>query len=1521
MLLRPSSGPHNQFSSAHIERSVFGDEVKLVLVMEGDSVTLHTDITQIQRDDQILWTFEHSSRLAEIIKKDQINFMFVKNDVQMLNTDKYSEEMWTYLFLVCVAGVFGDEVKSVSVMEGDSVTLYTDITHIQTDQEMVWVFGPKVTLIARIYMKIIDMFEYEIFEDRLNLDNQTGSLTITNITITNSGLYELQIFNNRHSSKKRFNVTVNARLLVPVPIRNSSSSSLSSSKMIFSLLLLFVLNEFCVSGVFGADGDEVKSVSVMEGDSVTLHTDITQIQRDDHILWMFGPQETRIAENYKKIIDMYNSNEIFRDRLKLDSQTGSLTITNITITHTGLYKLTIISNRGTSYKRFNVIVYGYLPIPVITRISNSSNCSTLSERSSNSKCLLLLCSVLNVKDFGVDGDEVKSVSVVEGDSVTLHTNITEIQTDDQIVWMFGPQDTLIAEISKKIIDMFDSKEIFGDRLKLDSQTGSLTITNIKMTHTGLYKLQIFSNRGNSYKRFNVTVYVKNVRDVDYQDKNTYSCVVSNPITNQTQHLNINHLCQMCLEESGVTALIVLILLSGVLLVFVSSRVIHCYCRKYQQTKQEGVFVVDGDGVKSVSRDDHILQIFGPKGTLIAEIYKKSIDMYDSNEIFRDRLKLDNQTGSLTITNITITHTGLYKLQIISNRGTSYKRFNVTFYVCFCVSGVSGVDGDEVKSVSVMEGDSVTLHTDITQIQTDDEIVWRFGPQDTLIAEISKKIIDMFDSKEIFGDSLKLESQTGSLTITNIKITHTGLYKLHIFSNRGNSYKRFKVTVYAPLPIPVIRNSSQCSSSESSSSSKCVLLCSVMNVRDVSLSWYKGNSLLSNISVSDLNISLSLPLEVEYQDTNTYRCVVSNPITNQTQLLNITHLCQTSSEESGFTALIVLILISGVLLVFVSSRVIHCYCRKYQQTKQEGVFGVDGDEVKSVSVMEGDFVTLHTDITEVQKDHLILWMFGPQKTRIAQIYKKSIDMYNNETFGDRLKLDNQTGSLNITNITITHTGLYKLQIILHQVFVTNATYLWLHINYIDGVFGVDGDEVKSVSVMEGDSVTLHTDITEIQRDDQIVWMFGPKGTPIAGLFKKSTYKDDSNEIFGDRLKLDSQTGSLIITNITTTNSGIYKLTIISKRGDSYKRFKVTVYAPLPVPLIIRDSSQCSSSSLSLCSKCVVLCSVLNVRDVSLSWYKGNSLLSSISVSDLKISLSLPLEDKYQDTNTYRCVVNNPLTNQTQHLNINELYQMCSVVFVVDDDEVKSVLVMEGDSVTLHTDYITEIQRDDHIRWTFEHTSRLAEIIKRDQMNFTFVKKDGIFRDHLQMNNQTGSLTINKIRTEHTGLYKLQISRDDIAYKIFTVTVYAQLPIPVITRKSSSSERSSVSNCSLLCSVLNVRDVSLSWYKGNSLLSIINVSDFNIRLSLSLEVDYQDTNTYRCVLNNTITNQTQHLNIKDSCLSCSATIQNPQWGKIVISLVLVLLIIAAFGVIYLFYFRYKRPQGKYYHFFLLQNIKDL
>ncbi|KAK7127096.1 hypothetical protein R3I94_018322 [Phoxinus phoxinus] len=180
----------------------------------------------------------------------------------------------------------------------------------------------------------------------------------------------------------------------------------------------------------------------------------------------------------------------------------------------------------------------------------------------------------------------------------------------------------------------------------------------------------------------------------------------------------------------------------------------------------------------------------------------------------------------------------------------------------------------------------------------------------------------------------MDIQTGSLRITNTRTTDSGLYKLHISGQHTGVFKTFRVTVYALLPVPVIimRNSSQCSSSsESSSVSKCVLECSAVNVSRVTLSWYKGNSLLSNISASDLSISLSLPLEVEYQDKNTYSCVINNPIRNQTKHLDITQLCQPCT---GITNHIVLISAAAGSLLIVAAVAVFWVCRKCRKTDQE-----------------------------------------------------------------------------------------------------------------------------------------------------------------------------------------------------------------------------------------------------------------------------------------------------------------------------------------------------------------------------------------------------------------------------------------------------------------------------------------------------------------------------------------------------------------------------------------------------------
>ncbi|XP_065099529.2 uncharacterized protein [Paramisgurnus dabryanus] len=237
----------------------------------------------------------------------------------------------------------------------------------------------------------------------------------------------------------------------------------------------------------------------------------------------------------------------------------------------------------------------------------------------------------------------------------------------------------------------------------------------------------------------------------------------------------------------------------------------------------------------------------------------------------------------------------------------------------------------------MEGDSVTLHTNLTELQEDDEIEWLFGVEspDEMIAEYNREANTTSFNDERFKNHLYVNHQTGDLIITNITNKHTGLYKVKIITNTV-IFKQFSVTVYARLPVPVISsNSSQCSSSSSS----CVLLCSVLNVRDASLSWYKGNSLLSIISVSDLNIRLSLHLEVEYQDTNTYRCVLNNTITKQTQHLNIKNLCQTCSDT-----LLIILICCGVGSLMIVAGVLFLIYRKHKQRNQEETVQTDEVEI-------------------------------------------------------------------------------------------------------------------------------------------------------------------------------------------------------------------------------------------------------------------------------------------------------------------------------------------------------------------------------------------------------------------------------------------------------------------------------------------------------------------------------------------------------------------------------------------------
>uniref|UniRef100_A0A8C1CZ58 Ig-like domain-containing protein n=1 Tax=Cyprinus carpio carpio TaxID=630221 RepID=A0A8C1CZ58_CYPCA len=339
---------------------------------------------------------------------------------------------------VCSSDVYvADEVKSVLVMEGDSLTLNPDLNQTQGFKMIQWWFGDISPVIAEIYANETSYPNDEIFRDRLEL-NQTGSLSIKNTRTTDSGLYKLEVQHNSGASYMTFSVTVYASGLSP----GAKAGIVVVVLLVFAAAAIDMMCYHC----FFSDLKKLKRLLVMEGETVILKPDI-KVKRDDEILWKFGPQGICIAEireGAREIFDFGDGE--FKGRLTLD-QTGSLTITNTRTTDSGAYELQMKRSSGVSDEIFCVNVCGYV--------------------------------------------EEETKFVMKGRYITLSRFNKEIQKNELIVWMFGDQETLIAQMtggSRKTFDGPDGR--FRGRLKLDKRTGDLTIRRMKCEHTGHYKLQI-----------------------------------------------------------------------------------------------------------------------------------------------------------------------------------------------------------------------------------------------------------------------------------------------------------------------------------------------------------------------------------------------------------------------------------------------------------------------------------------------------------------------------------------------------------------------------------------------------------------------------------------------------------------------------------------------------------------------------------------------------------------------------------------------------------------------------------------------------------------------------------------------------------------------------------------------------------------------------------------------------------------------------------------------------------------------
>ncbi|XP_047671905.1 natural killer cell receptor 2B4-like [Tachysurus fulvidraco] len=174
-------------------------------------------------------------------------------------------------------------------------------------------------------------------------------------------------------------------------------------------------------------GDETVTLQEVEGTTITLHTGITGIQRDAHIVWFYGPEKAEekilISQVFKgeTVTDI---SERFKERLQLDRISGALTIRNISRTDSGVYLLHVITEHLSS-RTFSVSVYAPVSTPVI--INERGKRSVISTES-----CFLLCSVENGEDVKLSWyRENERISITNNTDLSVPLNLPlQIQHND-----------------------------------------------------------------------------------------------------------------------------------------------------------------------------------------------------------------------------------------------------------------------------------------------------------------------------------------------------------------------------------------------------------------------------------------------------------------------------------------------------------------------------------------------------------------------------------------------------------------------------------------------------------------------------------------------------------------------------------------------------------------------------------------------------------------------------------------------------------------------------------------------------------------------------------------------------------------------------------------------------------------------------------------------------------------------------------------------------------------------------------
>ncbi|XP_050975644.1 uncharacterized protein LOC127171192 [Labeo rohita] len=406
------------------------------------------------------------------------------------------------------------------------------------------------------------------FKGITTLDEKTGQITITNLTVEHSGVYTIDI--NSKEQEQRFSLKVIER--VPKPViktekiesnpdvvylrcdysetiiwKNSAGETLIGSQLDQkeeSIAVKFTGNPenfyTCTldNGASTETSDPVYERDLFKemkavGDTVSFRP--TNINPPvTSIIWKHRSSSGIVVKATEWDDDGFNiPNPRFRGITTLDEKTGQITITNLTVEHSGVYIIDI--NTKEQGQRFSLKVMERVPKPVIKIEKIKSKPDVVHLRCDYSDKIIwknsagetLIGSQLDQKGESIavkftgnpenfytctldngastetsdpvyERDLFKEMKAV-GDTVSFHpTNINPPVTS--IVWKHRSTSGIVVKAIEWDEDGFNiPNPRFRGITTLDEKTGQITITNLAVEHSGVYIIDINTKEQGQFK--------------------------------------------------------------------------------------------------------------------------------------------------------------------------------------------------------------------------------------------------------------------------------------------------------------------------------------------------------------------------------------------------------------------------------------------------------------------------------------------------------------------------------------------------------------------------------------------------------------------------------------------------------------------------------------------------------------------------------------------------------------------------------------------------------------------------------------------------------------------------------------------------------------------------------------------------------------------------------------------------------------------------------------------------------------